>query len=152
MRHILTRVWGHRDSMLPFRYTSVSPSTTPSLWSPSWPATRTCLEGFLVGYDLIVAQVRPGNHGWSTGMTTLGAVLAAVLDAAVLAAVLGLAGISWVNARHASGDLRERYRWRAQSWPVWHRPGCSPWRGCPREPTTLRANCRSRATGAERPA
>lgn len=100
--------------MLPFRYTSVSPSTTPSLWSPSWPATRTCLEAFLVGDDPIVALVRPGNQGWSAGMTTLGAVLAAVLDAAVLAAVLGLAGISWVNARHASGELRERYRWRAQ--------------------------------------
>ena len=38
-------------------------------------------------------------------MTTVGAVLAAVL---------GLAGIHWVNARHASGALRVRYRMRAQ--------------------------------------
>ena len=36
-------------------------------------------------------------------MTTVGAVLAAVLAAAFLATVLGLAGIFWVNARHASG-------------------------------------------------
>ncbi|KAG1443471.1 hypothetical protein G6F57_018091 [Rhizopus arrhizus] len=61
-------------------------------------------------------------------MTTVGAVLAAVLAAAFLATVLGLAGIFWC--------------WR----------GCSPWRGCPREPATLRADGRSRATGAERPA
>ena len=47
-------------------------------------------------------------------MTTVGAVLAAVLDAAFLATVLGLAGIFWVNARHASGALRVRYRLRAQ--------------------------------------
>ncbi|WP_414610257.1 hypothetical protein [Stenotrophomonas geniculata] len=47
-------------------------------------------------------------------MTTVGAVLAAVLAAAFLATVLGLAGIFWVNARHASGALRERYRLRAQ--------------------------------------
>ena len=43
-------------------------------------------------------------------MTTVGAVLAA----AFLATVLGLAGIFWVNARHASGALRVRYRLRAQ--------------------------------------
>lgn len=47
-------------------------------------------------------------------MTTVGAVLAAVLVAAFLATVLGLAGIFWVNARHASGALRVRYRLRAQ--------------------------------------
>ncbi|AVO30978.1 TPA: hypothetical protein UM365_000074 [Stenotrophomonas maltophilia] len=47
-------------------------------------------------------------------MTTVGAVLAAVLAAAFLATVLGLAGIFWVNARHASGALRVRYRLRAQ--------------------------------------
>jgi len=41
-------------------------------------------------------------------------VLAAVLAAAFLATVLGLAGIFWVNARHASGALRVRYRLRAQ--------------------------------------
>ncbi|HHA2808156.1 MULTISPECIES: hypothetical protein [Stenotrophomonas] len=38
-------------------------------------------------------------------MTTVGAVLATVL---------GLAGILWVNGRHASGVRRERYRLRAQ--------------------------------------
>nr|WP_313256899.1 hypothetical protein [Stenotrophomonas geniculata] len=47
-------------------------------------------------------------------MTTVGAVLAAMLAAAFLATVLGLAGIFWVNARHASGALRVRYRLRAQ--------------------------------------
>lgn len=47
-------------------------------------------------------------------MTTVGAVLAAVLAAAFLATVLGLAGIFWVNERHASGALRVRYRLRAQ--------------------------------------
>jgi len=47
-------------------------------------------------------------------MTTVGAVLAAVLAAAFLATVLGLAGIFWVTARHASGALRVRYRLRAQ--------------------------------------
>jgi hypothetical protein len=47
-------------------------------------------------------------------MTTVGAVLAAMLAAAFLAAVLGLAGTHWVNARHASGALRVRYRLRAQ--------------------------------------
>ncbi|HFK2883122.1 hypothetical protein [Stenotrophomonas maltophilia] len=47
-------------------------------------------------------------------MTTVGAVMAAVLAAAFLATVLGLAGIFWVNARHASGALRVRYRLRAQ--------------------------------------
>lgn len=47
-------------------------------------------------------------------MTTVGAVLAAVLAAAFLATVLGLAGILWVNGRHASGVRRERYRLRAQ--------------------------------------
>jgi len=50
-------------------------------------------------------------------MTTVGAVLAAMLAAmlaaAFLATVLGLAGIFWVNARHASGALRVRYRLRA---------------------------------------
>jgi len=43
-------------------------------------------------------------------MTTVGAMLAAMLAAAFLA----VAGIHWVNARHASGALRERYRLRAQ--------------------------------------
>ncbi|WP_337055072.1 hypothetical protein [Pseudoxanthomonas sp. USHLN014] len=47
-------------------------------------------------------------------MTTVGAVLAAVLAAAFLTTVLGLAGIFWVNARHASEALRVRYRLRAQ--------------------------------------
>ncbi|MCU1182805.1 hypothetical protein JAK31_07110 [Stenotrophomonas maltophilia] len=47
-------------------------------------------------------------------MITVGAVLAAMLAAAFLAAVLGLAGIHWVNARHASGALRVRYRLRAK--------------------------------------
>nr|WP_312131523.1 hypothetical protein [Stenotrophomonas pavanii] len=47
-------------------------------------------------------------------MTTVGAVLAALLAAAFLATVLGLAGVFWVNARHASGVLRERYRLQAQ--------------------------------------
>lgn len=43
-------------------------------------------------------------------MTTVGAMLAAMLAAAFLA----VAAIHWVNARHASGALRERYRLRAQ--------------------------------------
>ncbi|MBH1864597.1 hypothetical protein [Stenotrophomonas maltophilia] len=43
-------------------------------------------------------------------MTTVGAVLAAAFPATVL----GLAVIHWVNAHHASGVLRERYRLRAQ--------------------------------------
>ncbi len=43
-------------------------------------------------------------------MTTVGAMLAAMLAAAFLA----VASIHWVNARHASGALRERYRLRAQ--------------------------------------
>ena len=47
-------------------------------------------------------------------MTTVGAVLAALLAAAFLATVLSLACIFGVNARHASGALRERSRWRAQ--------------------------------------
>ncbi|HDX0924638.1 hypothetical protein CEE61_19070 [Stenotrophomonas maltophilia] len=47
-------------------------------------------------------------------MTTVGAVMAAVLAATFLATVLGLAGIHWANARHVSGALRVRYRSRAQ--------------------------------------
>lgn len=47
-------------------------------------------------------------------MTTVGAVLAAMLAAAFLATVLGLAGIHWVSARNASRALHLRYCLRAQ--------------------------------------
>ena len=65
-------------------------------------------------WQMVTPAMPPSAQRGSTMIEVLVTLVIIAFGLLGLATVLGLAGILWVNGRHASGVRRERYRLRAQ--------------------------------------